>query len=163
MADDSSDNRALIRAYMKKTPYTVGSERAEAIDKFIAGKFDLVLMDIQMQSWTASKRLDDSRLGGSERAAAPIVALTASATGEAMHRTLEADATRMYKRSEIKRYSRDSQRVGSGCARRRSTRCLQSQEEICDRVIVEVDEDLSDLIPGFLTHKPPISARFSRR
>ena len=50
MADDSSDNRALIRAYLKKTPYHLveAEDGQQAIDKFIAGKFDLVLMDIQM-------------------------------------------------------------------------------------------------------------------
>src|SRR5208337_3851156 len=50
MADDSNDNRALIRAYLKKTPYRLEEveDGRQAIDKFIAGKFDLVLMDIQM-------------------------------------------------------------------------------------------------------------------
>ena len=50
MADDSHDNRALIRAYLKKTPYRLeeAEDGQQAIDKFIAGKFDLALMDNQM-------------------------------------------------------------------------------------------------------------------
>ena len=39
MADDSHDNRALIRAYLKKTPYLLveAEDGQQAIDKFIAG------------------------------------------------------------------------------------------------------------------------------
>ena len=50
MADDSLDDRALIRAYLKKTPYRLvdAEDGQQAIDKFVAGNFDLVLMDIQM-------------------------------------------------------------------------------------------------------------------
>ena len=94
MVDDSSDNRALIRAYLKKSPYHLveAEDGQQAIDKFIAGKFDLVLMDIQMPivdgfEATSTIRVWETANG---RRRTPIVALTASATGEAMHRTLEA-------------------------------------------------------------------------
>jgi CheY-like chemotaxis protein/anti-sigma regulatory factor (Ser/Thr protein kinase) len=94
MADDSSDNRALIRAYLKKTPYLLveAEDGQEAIEKFIAGKFDLVLMDIQMpivDGFEATSTIRVWELANGRRRT-PIVALTASATGEAMHRTLEA-------------------------------------------------------------------------
>jgi signal transduction histidine kinase len=49
-AEDSSDNRLLITAYFKHLPYQV--ETAEngkiAVDKFVGGRYDLVLMDMQM-------------------------------------------------------------------------------------------------------------------
>ena len=94
MADDSSDNRALIRAYMKKTPYHLveAEDGQQAIDKFIAGKFDLVLMDIQMPIVDGFEATSTIRVweAANGRRRTPIVALTASATGEAMHRTLEA-------------------------------------------------------------------------
>jgi two-component system sensor histidine kinase/response regulator len=94
MADDSSDNRALIRAYLKKTRYQLveAEDGQEAIDKFIAGKFDLVLMDIQMPNVDGFEATSTIRVWetANGRRRTPIVALTASATGEAMQRTFEA-------------------------------------------------------------------------
>ncbi|HZC46300.1 MAG TPA: ATP-binding protein, partial [Candidatus Acidoferrum sp.] len=50
VADDSADNRMLISAFLKNTPYTIDEVEngALAVQHFIAGKYDLVLMDIQM-------------------------------------------------------------------------------------------------------------------
>ena len=70
MADDSNDNRALIRAYLKKTPYHLveAEDGQEAIDKFVAGNFDLVLMDIQMPNVDGYEATShDSSLGAGER------------------------------------------------------------------------------------------------
>ena len=109
MADDSPDNRALIRAYLKKTPYSV--EEAEngqqAIDKFIAGKFDLVLMDIQMPIVDGYEAT--STIRGWERAndrhRTPIVALTASALEDAAQRSraagCDAHVTKPIKKSTL--------------------------------------------------------------
>jgi CheY-like chemotaxis protein len=94
MVDDSKDNRALIRAYLKKSPYRLveAEDGQEAIDKFIAGKFDLVLMDIQMPIVDGFEATSTIRVweAANGRRRTPIVALTASATGDAMQRTLEA-------------------------------------------------------------------------
>jgi two-component system sensor histidine kinase/response regulator len=94
MADDSHDNRALIRAYLKKTPYRLveAEDGQQAIDKFTAGNFDLVLMDIQMpivDGYEATSTIRVWELANS-RPRTPIVALTASALEEAVHRTREA-------------------------------------------------------------------------
>ena len=94
MADDSRDNRALIRAYLKKTPYRLeeAEDGQQAIDKFTAGNFDLVLMDIQMpivDGYEATSTIRVWELAHSRRRT-PIVALTASALEEAVHRTQAA-------------------------------------------------------------------------
>jgi signal transduction histidine kinase/DNA-binding response OmpR family regulator len=109
MADDSHDNRALIRAYLKKTPYRLeeAEDGQQAIDKFIAGKFDLVLMDIRMPIVDGYQAT--SRIRGWERAnhrrRTPIVALTASALEEAAHRTkaagCDAHVTKPVKKSTL--------------------------------------------------------------
>jgi two-component system, sensor histidine kinase and response regulator len=93
-AEDSADNRALIQAYMKNTPHQV--EFAEngkaAINKFVAGRYDLVFMDIQMplvDGYTAVREIRcwENYMG---QRPTPIVALTASADTEAIRRTQEA-------------------------------------------------------------------------
>lgn len=94
MVDDSSDNRALVRVYLKNTPCLVveAEDGQDAIDKFVAGKFDLVLMDIQMPIVDGFEATSTIRvwelLNGRRRT--PIVALTTLATREAMQHTFEA-------------------------------------------------------------------------
>ncbi len=109
MADDSYDNRALIRAYLKKTPYRLedAENGQQAIDKFIAGKFDLVLMDIQMpivDGYEATTIIRGWELAN-HRHRTPIVALTASALEEAVHRTkaagCDAHVTKPVKKSTL--------------------------------------------------------------
>jgi CheY-like chemotaxis protein len=94
MADDSQDNRALIRAYLKKTPYRLeeAEDGQQAIDRFIAGTFDLVLMDMQMPVVDGYEATTTIRGWEKEnnRRHTPIVALTASALEEAAHRTKAA-------------------------------------------------------------------------
>jgi CheY-like chemotaxis protein len=49
-ADDSPDNRALIRAYLKSTPHEIefAENGQEAITRVEAERYDLIFMDIQM-------------------------------------------------------------------------------------------------------------------
>ncbi|MBF0369896.1 MAG: PAS domain S-box protein [Magnetococcales bacterium] len=48
--DDAMDNLLLLKAYLKKTPHTLtlANNGQEAVERFQAGRFDVVLMDIQM-------------------------------------------------------------------------------------------------------------------
>ena len=94
LADDSADNRILVRAYLKKTPYEL--DEAEngrvAIDKFISRTYDVVLMDIQMpeiDGYTATRAIRDWERKH-DRPRTPILALTASALEENQLRTREA-------------------------------------------------------------------------
>ena len=66
LADDSADNRLLIQAYLRKTPYRLdeADDGAKAIELIFKGDYDLVLMDIQMpvmDGYTAVRK--DSRMG----------------------------------------------------------------------------------------------------
>ncbi|HXD90422.1 MAG TPA: response regulator, partial [Candidatus Binataceae bacterium] len=77
------------------------------IDKFIAGKFDLVLMDIQMpivDGYEAASTIRVWELANSRRRT-PIVALTASALEDAAHRTraagCDAHVTKPVKKSTL--------------------------------------------------------------
>jgi CheY-like chemotaxis protein/anti-sigma regulatory factor (Ser/Thr protein kinase) len=97
VAEDSPDNLFLIQSYLKDTGWTLetaGNGR-EAVEKFTAGSFDLVLMDMQMaemDGYTATQRI---RAWEREHAArpTPIVALTAYARREEREKSLQAGCT----------------------------------------------------------------------
>ncbi len=94
LADDSQDNRILIRAYLKNTPHHL--DEAEngrvALTKFIARPYDVVLMDIQMpemDGYSATRAIRQwEHQSGHHRT--PILALTASALDENVERSKEA-------------------------------------------------------------------------
>jgi signal transduction histidine kinase/CheY-like chemotaxis protein len=93
-ADDSPDNRALIKAYMKSTPHVVefAENGKEAISKFMKNQYDLVFLDIQMpivDGYTAAQEIRHWE-NYMRRRPTPVVALTASADMEAVRRTKEA-------------------------------------------------------------------------
>jgi PAS domain S-box-containing protein len=94
LADDSPDNRMLIRAYLKKTPYSLDeAENGQiALDRFIEGSYDIVLMDIQMpvlDGYTSVRMMRDWEKDHHHKRT-PIIALTASALDDAVRRAKEA-------------------------------------------------------------------------
>lgn len=97
LVDDSSDNRMLVKTYLRKTPHQVdvAENGAEAVEKFKQNRYDLVLMDVQMpvmDGLTATRKIRawESRQG---RQPVPILALTAHALKEEQERSLEAGCT----------------------------------------------------------------------
>lgn|GEM_PF-860903 len=93
LAEDSADNRFLIIKYTEKYPWqiTIAENGQEALDHFMKGKFDLILMDMQMPVMdgyeaTRSIRAHESNTKGSHT---PIVALTAHAMKEEIQQCLD--------------------------------------------------------------------------
>jgi PAS domain S-box-containing protein len=97
LADDSADNRLLIENYLKHTPYSL--ESAEngkvAVEKFMARRFDLVLMDVQMPVMDGLEAITVIREWESRQGMTPtpIIALTASALTEDAQYCLNIGAT----------------------------------------------------------------------
>jgi signal transduction histidine kinase/DNA-binding response OmpR family regulator len=94
LVDDSADNRLLVTAYMRNSPITLveAENGADAVEQFKRQRFDLVLMDIQMpkmDGYTATRAIRDFEQQAA-RAPTPIIALTASAVGEALDEALKA-------------------------------------------------------------------------
>jgi CheY-like chemotaxis protein len=94
VADDSPDNRLLIEVFLRKAGMECGHAEngEEAIEKFVAGKFDVVLMDIQMpvmDGYTAVRWIREWELAHNA-ARTPIIALTASVLDEAVDKSFEA-------------------------------------------------------------------------
>ncbi|MEQ8233452.1 MAG: ATP-binding protein [Gammaproteobacteria bacterium] len=94
LVEDNADNRMLIRAYLKKTPYTVteAENGAEAVAAFEHEQFDLVLMDVQMpvmDGYAATRAIRDLERAH-ERPRTTVLALTANAVKEDVERSLAA-------------------------------------------------------------------------
>ncbi|MFH7319703.1 ATP-binding protein [Desulfurivibrio sp. D14AmB] len=94
LAEDSPDNRLLFSAYLKGTGHRLdlAANGYEAVEKMMHGRYDLVLMDIQMPEMdgyaaTRAIRAWEERLG---RPRTPILALTAHAFQEDIRKSREA-------------------------------------------------------------------------
>ncbi len=91
LADDSEDNRFLIRSYLRNTPVKLdfAENGAIALEKLLANEYDLALMDVhmpEMDGYEATKKFREWE-AASERAPLPVVALTADAFKEAKEKS----------------------------------------------------------------------------
>ncbi len=83
LVDDAEDNQLLVKTFLKSTAHKIvtASDGQEAVNKFKANHFDLVLMDIQMpvkDGYEATREIRTFESNnGAERT--PIIALTAYA------------------------------------------------------------------------------------
>jgi two-component system, sensor histidine kinase and response regulator len=94
LAEDSEDNRLLVAAYLRATPHRLDTaENGQiAVEMFKAGRYDLVLIDVNMpvldglgaaaamRAWERQHHLKPT----------PIIALTGRATAGDRQRSLEA-------------------------------------------------------------------------
>jgi signal transduction histidine kinase/CheY-like chemotaxis protein len=94
LAEDSEDNRLLIKTYLKQSPHCLEmAENGEiAVEKFQQGEYDLVLMDMNMpvmDGYTATRTIRqwEAREG---KPATPIIALTAFALKEDEQKSIAA-------------------------------------------------------------------------
>lgn len=94
IAEDSPDNRALLKAYLKSLPFEIhfANDGKIALEAYKQEKFDLVLMDMEMpvmDGYTATREI---RAWERERGLepTPIIAQTAHALGEKLSESKEA-------------------------------------------------------------------------
>jgi len=94
LAEDSEDNRTLIRLYLRNLPIELDAtaDGAAALERFRSGPYDLVLLDLQMpvldgyQAVRAMRQLEREQ----DRSPTPILALTAHAVDEKLARCVDA-------------------------------------------------------------------------
>jgi CheY-like chemotaxis protein len=97
LVEDSSDNTALILAYLKQTGHAidVAGNGALGVEKFQQGAYDLVLMDMQMPIMDGYAATNAIRLWERDqcRPPTPIIALTAHAQLEDTLKSFQAGCT----------------------------------------------------------------------
>ena len=94
LADDSSDNRILIQSYLKHSGYQLDNAESGnvALEMCQTGKYDLVLMDVQMpimDGYTATRKIREWE-EQSHVSPIPIIALTAHAFPDEIQKSLAA-------------------------------------------------------------------------
>ncbi|MEQ9366652.1 MAG: ATP-binding protein, partial [Leptospirales bacterium] len=94
LAEDNPDNQALLFAFLAKHPVEidVADDGAVAIEKYRTGRYDLVLMDMQMprvDGYAATRSIRNIEAAES-RGRTPIVALTAHAMPDEIRQMLAA-------------------------------------------------------------------------
>ncbi|MBT3386994.1 MAG: PAS domain S-box protein [Desulfobacula sp.] len=97
LVEDAIENQMVIKSYLKKTPYkvTVTENGQEGYDTFVSGRFDLILMDMQMpvmDGYTATGKIRN-REKDQNLPRVPIIALTAHAFKEDREKCLNAGCT----------------------------------------------------------------------
>ena len=97
LAEDAEDNRLLIQAYLKQTPHRLDiAENGEvACEKFKSGRYDLILMDMQMPVMDGYAATRAIRQWKHEHGRPPItiIALTAHALKGDEAKAFEAGCT----------------------------------------------------------------------
>lgn len=156
LVEDSPDNRTITVAYLRDTPYRVeiAENGAAAYQKFIVGRYDLVLMDRQMpvmDGLTATRAIRAWE-EANHRPPTPVIALTASALKGDQEKCLAAGCTAYLTKpikqevllQAINEYSRYS-----------IVATAPSKEDAGrkDTIRVHADPKFADLMPGFLQNR----------
>jgi signal transduction histidine kinase/DNA-binding response OmpR family regulator len=97
LADDSEDNRFLILSYLKRArcAIDVAEDGEAAVRQFRPGKYDVILMDVEMPVMDGYMAIREIRRLERESGAqpAPVLALTAHAFAEMAQKGFEAGFT----------------------------------------------------------------------
>ncbi|MEO8104448.1 MAG: PAS domain S-box protein, partial [Betaproteobacteria bacterium] len=153
LVEDSPDNRIITIAYLRDMPYQVEvAENGEiAYEKFIAGHYDLVLMDRQMpiMDGLTSTRAIRAWEQANHRPPTPIIALTASALKGDQEKCMAAGCTAYLTKpikQEVLLQAINEQFVAVPVS-------SQVERRRVDRISVRVNPTYADLVPGFLQNR----------
>lgn len=97
LVDDSEDNRMLIESYLKKSSHKIrtAANGESAVAKFRKGRYDIVLMDMQMpvmDGYTATREIRKWEME-TGKSKTPVIALTAYALKEDAEKSIQAGCT----------------------------------------------------------------------
>jgi signal transduction histidine kinase/CheY-like chemotaxis protein len=161
VADDSEDNRTVIREYLKKLPYVIDyvEDGASALERLQTVRYDLALMDVHMplMDGYAAVRAFREYERAQNHQALPVLALTADAFKDAVDRSLAAGFT-MHLAKPIRKST-----LLEAIARHAHAR---PEAPSVAKLDVVVDDELLAIIPKFLNNirrnSPLIAAALAR-
>jgi CheY-like chemotaxis protein len=155
LVDDAADNRLLIKAFLKKSPFVIeeAENGAVAVTKFSEADYDVVLMDLQMPVVDGFEATRQMRELEAQRGAAPtpIIALTASALDTDVRRCLASGFTAHIAKPVKKALLLDTIRAA---ARRRSRGNLRRGGRIADYLFAAEAGCAGRSITGLRAKKP---------
>ena len=150
LAEDFPDNCTITMAYLEDTPYRVeiAENGAIAFERFVAGHYDLVLMDRQMpimDGLTATRTIRAWEQAN-DRLPTPIIALTASALKRDREMCLAAGCTafltKPIKQEVLLQAIKDRSIVAPTSSKEESSRK--------ETIFVRANPKIADLMPVFL-------------
>ena len=153
VAEDSPDNRLLVKVYLKGRPYelTFEEDGKAAVERFAIAEFDLILMDVRMPVMDGLAATRAIREIEKERGSAriPILALTAHASLQDIERSAEAGCSAHLSKPISKREllsaieSHRSQPMPSQIPELRSPEPIR----------IEIPVGFEDIVPGYLASR----------
>lgn len=143
--EDTPALRALLQLCLTRAGYKVdlAEDGRSAVEMFLAGSYDAVVMDIQMpvmDGLAAVARMREHEKAG-RRAPIPILALTANTEPADLRKCLEAGFTRTLR----KPFAREELLAAVA-----SELGARPTPPAGDRILVTIDPEFADLIPPFL-------------
>lgn len=139
LVDDNDENRLVIRSFIKNLPWKVDEAKngKEALTLFEPGKYDVILMDMQMpvmDGYTATREIRKSETFQNAQPS-PVLALTAYALKDEVDKSFEAGCNGHLSKPISK------------------ATLIKAIEEYTREFNVVADKDLEELIPDYLENR----------
>ena len=154
LAEDFVDNGRMIEFYFKSTPHRLETavNGQAAVEMFMRGSYDFVLMDIQMpvmDGYSATKAIRAwERKQGLHHV--PILALTANALQSEVQRSLEAGCTAHLTKPVRKARLLEAIQLYRQTA---APAGRTASEPSVERVVLQISGEFAAFMPGFLAHR----------
>lgn len=147
LVDDAEDNRFLIKSFLKDSncSFEIAKDGAEGVDKFRAGHFDVVLMDVEMPVMDGYTATREMRRYEQEAGipATPILAITAHALAEMGEKSKTAGFT-----AHVSKPIRKTTLLEVLASY--SSGASSSSGAPAGELLIRVEQGMEDIVPGYL-------------
>lgn len=156
LAEDSVDNQNVIRLYLKDTgaELTIANNGEEVLQKFDGGKFDVILMDIEMPIMDGVEAIREIRKREeADKNRTPIIALTAHSFTDSRERCEQAGSDLFLTKPVLKLVLLQSLRQAMESFLGKQVEGVASPAEHSKtqpKSPVRLNADFKELVPGFL-------------
>jgi len=157
LVEDNPDNQKLAILFMAKGGYSAdlaenGQQAVETAEKF---PYDLILMDIEMpvlDGFTATEKIRAmEKANGKGRV--PIIALTAHAIKGYREKCLKHGMDDYITKPIKKKTLLETIQKYASTSAKEEIMTKESEVNKIEKIVVSVDSDLEDLVPGFMENR----------